>query len=102
MIVQKTEITFEEYCLNHTAHPHCAGCGLCICDPRCAEIRPIWCVGCYERIDKSVGQGIPRPWDGDGMVLFDYDDRFSKGNWAEAFERITRFGIGKIVIYSQR
>ena len=95
MNVQGQELTFEQYCLNHEAHPHCAGCGNCLYDPLCVHIRPAWCIGCYERIDKSMRPGIPRPWDGDGMVLFDYDNRF-QNIWA-AWVRASRWGEGTII-----
>jgi hypothetical protein len=99
MNIQGQEMTFEQYCLNHEAHPHCAGCGQCLYDPRFAKIRPAWCVPCFERIDKSMAPRIPRPWEGDGIVLVDYDGRFDRGNLFEGFAAISRFGLqGRILL----
>lgn len=58
---------FEKFATTHTAHGHCAGCGGCVLiNPQ--EVSPVWCVGCYKKIDASMPVDAPRPWSG-GIVF---------------------------------
>lgn len=55
---------FEEYALDHKRHPHCAGCNGCLISPHPEVVlsRPLWCVGCKQRIEAATAPGIPLPW----------------------------------------
>lgn len=58
---------FEKFATDHALHHHCAGCGFCILvNPQ--AINPVWCVGCYNRIEESMPADAPRPWAG-GVVF---------------------------------
>ena len=60
---------FEKFALDHSLHVHCSGCGGCMLEPfiKLLSINPVWCVGCYKRIEAKMPVGAPRPWDG-GVV----------------------------------
>ena len=65
MIEHEGSTDFERFALDHEAHNHCLGCGGCLLNPAgFVQDSPAWCVGCRDRIKKTIPAGAPLPWKG--------------------------------------